>query len=506
MDLVDHLTLAVSTVAISNTAYEIIRGGDGMYFHLNGAGVYKITDLHAVTQVTSDSAENATLAYFNNSIWYGLTSPAYQINSATPPFPGAAPGTTEATLPQMEVAIVVMANSASGLVVVLNDTGGVGGAGVFSYVYTFDGTTATYVGRVAAQAMDSVEVDGTVFLLCQTGYGNLSGQQDHALPIIYSVVGSTISVFDDYRLVAPDFQPGAQSATGPSGHLTSDGIFLYLFWQGLITRRYRISTSAVACVGTPTGISPNIGTTTISGGFLEGNAADAHVYATQALVAPNVNGVMTTSWFDFDVPSVRKAFSSIEFTMNSNVDPTALTVSYQTDVLPGFQALAVTTSIGGDKLIAYLPRDTIGSRIQFQITLLWDAAQGPPDVANYTISGKLTRVWQIGVACRRQQATRAAGTEDTTTAMQKLANIQNCYDLAAGNCILYIPDPTIDQNALDNGRGVALGVSMVGAVLQDYQRSTAAGVAPGYRQAQDGGAQDMEADVNLILSGSLAPL
>jgi hypothetical protein len=164
----------------------------------------------------------------------------------------------------------------------------------------------------------------------------------------------------------------------------------------------------------------------------------------------------------------------------------------------------VTTSLSGDKLICYLG-GVIASRIQFQVILNWQALSGPPDLAEYTISGKLTRVWQFQVACRVDQGDRASGTEDPQglTSQQLIANIRNAYDLASGNIVMYVPDPTIDQAALDAGNGVALGVNQVNAVLQDYQWTTQAGVSPAFRQANGTGPQTMEGDVALTISGSL---
>ena len=89
------------------------------------------------------------------------------------------------------------------------------------------------------------------------------------------------------------------------------------------------------------------------------------------------------------------------------------------------------------------------------------------------------------------------------TSTELLANIQRCYTQAGGNVTMYIPDPTVDQAALDAGQpgAVALGVSMIQAQLQDYQRSLANGVAAGYREVN--GPLDMEATCQLTLSEQL---
>jgi hypothetical protein len=47
-----------------------------------------------------------------------------------------------------------------------------------------------------------------------------------------------------------------------------------------------------------------------------------------------------------------------------------------------------------------------------------------------------------------------------------------------------------------------IGVSVIQAVIQDYQKSNAPGVAPGYR-ADESGVYDQEADVTLTIAESL---
>jgi hypothetical protein len=309
--------------------------------------------------------------------------------------------------------------------------------------------------------------------------------------------------------VDPNFWPVSFS---PGGHIESDGAYLYLFYSGLSTKRYLLTTSAVMDVGNPicvnAGSTGRAGTPLGDGGFVETepNTSQTTAYINVEQDGPNVNGTLITSWYDFDVPIVRKGFPSIEFVMNSAVDPSAISVSYETDLSGGFQPLTTSLSIGQDTLICYLPLHTVATRIRFQITLNSGANDGPPDVQFYVVFGKLTRVWQVTVACRHEQGTRTQAGMDAQnlTPQQLLANIQNAYDLASGNVVLYIPDPTIDQTQLDAGNGVALGVSQVTAVLQDYQRTSGPGTAPGFREDPTSGTFFMESDVQLTLSGSLS--
>jgi hypothetical protein len=455
------------------------------------------------TQATNDPVaplQGSSMAVFAGQLWYITgTSTPNAINSLTYPLPGAAGGTTEYTAFQMEHLVQSLGRGANGLVFM---TGGT--TGLTWNCYEFDGVNATLIGRLTGHIQDITEANGTVYILA---YGSGSTQENTPLPIIYSVSGSTVSKFDDFRVVDSAFWP---ISFDTNGRLDSDGLYLYFWTSGLSAKRYSLTTSAITDVGNPAcvvGLSgARSGCAIGDGSFMEieSGASTVTAYLSNAIGVPNVNGVMTTSWFDFDVPGVRKAFSSIEFTMNSDVDLSALLVSYQTDASAGFQNLNVTTSLGGDKLICYL-NNVIATRIQFRIVLLYQATSGPPDIAAYSLQGKLTRVWQFQVACRSQQQTRAVGHEDPQglTSEQLLANIQNAYDLASGNVVLYIPDPAIDEDAFNAGNGVALGVSQINAVLQDFQWTTTSGVSPGLRQANGDGPQTMEGDVLLVLAGSL---
>ena len=503
-------TFAVATLALSGgqgVPQELTETADFQSYMGTSTGIWGVVQPSGtitLTQATNDAVallQGSSQAVFNGALWYLVGSSApNKINNVTYPLPGAGAGVTQYTAFQMEHLIQSLGRGPNGLVFA---TGGT--TGLTWNLYEFDGVNATLIGRITGQVQDICEANGTIYVLA---YGTGKTPVNIPVPVIYSVSGSTVSVFDDFRNVDAAFLPVSAQT---NGRLDSDGLWLYFWTSGLSVKRYRLTTGAISDVGNPLcvrGISgARSGCALGDGSFVEIESGTSLVtaYINNVQAIPNVNGSLTTSWFDFDVPSVRKSFSSIEFTMNSAVDPTALAVSYQTDASLGFQALTVTTSLGGDKLICYLGAGVIATRIQFQITLLYQANNGPPDLNGYTVSGKLTRVWQFQVACRSQQQDRASGTEDPQglTSQQLLANIRNAYDLASGNIVMYVPDPTIDQEALDDGDGVALGVSQVNAVLQDYQWTTQAGVAPGFRQANGDGPQIQEGDVQLVITGSL---
>lgn len=502
---IDHLSLAVSSITTGGNPNEIIRGGDAMYFlRAPATGAWQITDGGSVVQVTDDAVEGqgATLAYFGGSIWYALASPAYQLNSATYAFPGAGAGTTAVTMPQMETAITTVCDSATGLVVVTGDRTN----GQFSYIYSFDGVNATFLGAVSGFVYDSVQANGTVYLLANSGIGTTTNAQ--ALPIIYEVVGSVVSVFDDFRLVDPAFQPPPTPFTITVGHLASDGVYLYLFYPGLSVKRYLLRTGAIYDVGDPFFVtSPgqsHHGTPTIQGGFIEGIEGNPHLFSMQPLVASNADGSMITSWYDDNTPDVDKSFKSIEFAFNTPFTQVSVTVQYQIDnPNTGFHNLSLAVTQSGLGLVGFFPVGTIGKRVRYNITI---SHFDDVDIQLWSTLMTLARIWTFPVSCRRDpQTLKLHDDPQGLLAIQLIANIENAYLLAAGKVTMWIPDATAtpDNPTLDPVTGSpVIGVSEVQAVLQDYQKSTAPGVAPGYRQ-NEAGVWDLEGDVALTIAESL---
>lgn len=454
-------------------------------------------------QVVNDAVQvlnGASMATFQGSVYYLVqTMTGNEINSATYALPGAGSGTTVYTTSQMEVFTQVITRGGTGLIFTTGR-----GNGVDQYVYDFDGVNANYLGRIEGNILDCCEANGSVYILTAA---ELSADTV-SLPVIYSIAGSTISFFDDFRKVDSDFWPTSFAA---QGHIESDGAYLYLFYAGLSTKRYLLTTSAVMDVGNPACVTPSsfgrAGTPLRDGSFVEtepqNSVTTAYFNNTQA--GPTVDGTLLTSWFDFGSPDVDKAFKAIEFTMNTTVDASALQVSFQVNSpANALTATTVTVSPSGNTLVAYLPLGTLGRRIRFQITLnhLVD-----PDVQSYGITATLARVFQATVACNRSQHVRGGSMPipdpQKLTSTELLANIQRCYTLAGGNVTMYIPDPTVDEDALTAGQpgAVALGVSMIQAQLQDYQRSLSPGVAAGMRGSN--GPLDIEANVQLTLTEQL---
>jgi hypothetical protein len=509
-------TLVQTTFAVpGNVAVsELMHLPNGLYVATT-AGLYQLAiGTSTWTQVTDDDVADANLigasmAYLEGSIYYLLSTASGGVNtggemmSATYPFPGASAGTQVLAGYEFENLLLATANTGTGLAVVAGSAFGA----TRSWVYTFDGAVADFVGVIEGGVLDVCEANGVVYILTvEPHYG--TSPPVFGLPIIYQLDGSTLSIFDDYRSLDPDFLP---TSTQTYGHLDQDGRYLYYFTGNLNTKRYNLTTAAVTDVGNPTAATAigywRAGTVLSSGTFAEiaAEGAGTTAYICQAHVTPNTNGWMITSWYDFGTPGVDKSFTQIEFTFNAPTDATSLnavTLQFQVN-----NPTATWTSAAGalaqnsNDVIFTLPYPTIGSRIRFQITLV---AAEAPDIQSYSISATLARTWTVTVSCRRGQSVRngAPGRDpQNLTSTQLLANIKQCYR-SGGNVVLYMPDPTIDEAAVAANLGPAVGVAQCFAVLQDYSWTTAnTGVSPAYRT--DATPPGIEGDAVLTLTEAL---
>lgn len=505
------LTGVVHTVALTSgpgqgIPREFLRSSDFPVYVGTSTGIWGLTDTGTAISMTTQAVNDAlaqlngsSMAQFEGTAYYLVgTGAPNKINSFTYPLPGAGAGTAAFTAAQMEHLVQSLGRGATGLIFVTGAS-----PSINSYVYSFDGANPNFLGRLETQIADICEANGTVYLLtyAQTPSGAIPN-----LPVIYSVSGSTLNVFDDFRSVDPTFLPlFTNGNAAPNGHIESDGTWLYLWTSGLSVKRYRLSTSSVMDVGNPLGASAvygaRAGTVLGNGSFaeIESGVTTTSMYVTTLGLGPNADGTLLTSWYDFGSPDVDKAFKQIEFTLNSTVNAGAFTTLTAQINSPANPTIALTAQVAsGNTLVAYLPGGTLGRRIRFSITL---SHAINPDVQSYGVSATLGRIFSVTVNCASQQNARGGTDVDPQrlTSTQLLANIQNCYTLAGGNVTLWIPDPTVTAPMVGTGSAVAIGVSQINAQLQDYQRQTTGGIAPAYRTMPDA-SQDMEATVALTLN------
>lgn len=506
----DGTVTALSTV--SGTVSELARAPDAVYAG-STTGVWKVSTSGAHTQVVNEappSGQTCCLGYFGGNIYYSTGSvPSEVLKHAGYPFPGAAAGTTDHTVFQMEGAVTGVGDGTTGVVFTAGEAiSGTPNPSPWTWVYLWDGAVANLIGRIFGGVNDICEANGVVYILCSI----LPGQTGTSMPIIYSVSGSTISVFDDYRYIDPNFQPATTSPQS-QGHLDTDGTYLYLFWPTINTKRYRLSTGAISDCGAPQAQGSvyhvgAVGPTLPQSGILDCDpSSGTTAYLCKFGDAPNVFGEITSSYYDFGTPTVDKSFQSVELQMNSSLNPAALTVEAQVDSV-GFVALPVTVSPSNNALLALFPPRSIGHRARLRVTLNGTLN---PDVSQWSILATLARTWTLTLSCRRDPSVRGSPGPlpdmQGLSARQLVANIEQAYHQNGGYVTLFIPDPSAVGGQVlrtpGGGETVPAGVSVVNAQLQDYTRTNAQGVAPTLREAQDGGAQDLEADVKVTLVEAL---
>lgn len=492
---VNYPALTTGSISAGSAAFvDIARGGDYLYAASNTPAMWQVKTATA-TQITNDqvianTAESGVMAFFNGQLYYWASGNL--LKSTQPPFPGAGAGTLVYTLPGMYLNVGGLSDSGSGLVFATK-----GNAFSMSEVFTFDGAIATQVGKLlAGQVCDMCEANGITYVLCAAPQANGT-----FLPVLYAITGNTLSLFDDFRNVDAPFQPQAGISHG--ARLDSDGQYLYLFFPGIRAKQYNLQTQSVYDIGAPTAIPSGVdpgehrGCALLNGGFAEVDAtAPTTLYvASPNATAPNSNGVLTTSFFDFGTPTTDKAFKFVEFQMNSLLDPSALLVSYRLDNLSAqWNSVPVAISPSGNTLIAYFPARALGHSLQLQITLV---ASRAPDVAAFAVYATLARVWKFTVACREGQTARTPVNqpdpqEATPQALQ--ANLENARAVAGGLVTLWIPDPTIMP-----APGEPPGVSQVNAQIQDLERTVSAEAGAGVRRGDDGVLR-ADADYTLTLT------
>jgi hypothetical protein len=476
----------------TSQVFELINAGAALFGIVSGGGIWQVTASNGTSQITTDQPLPGTLSYAQNILYYALATLQQQINQAVgPTWPGAAAGTAAQATNVVDGGVLMVCATASGLAFVTGAGRTVGPA----YVYTWDGVSVpVLVGTVQNLfAVDMRTVAGITFLLfaalSEPGRSSTTAQ-----PVIYSLTGSQLAIFDDYRYVDAAFQSAASVTNNWPGNLDGDDTFVYLYWTGLSTKRYDLANTggqslAVTDIGDPArvGVNYHYGAVGNEGSFFEwsDNPNSTNHMLWGLKTAANDTGYLVTSYFDASTPGVVKYWRSFEVQLNAVLGSgAAVNVAYQMDNETGFpHTLALVTMPNGN-LIGFFPGGTKATRIQIKVTLTASTAGVSPDIRSWSLRPSLARVWKCTVLCARMVATHSGDDAQGARGVDLLANVVNVYN-NGGRAVLYVPDPT-----------TTAGVSQVNAVLEDYTRHSH--FAPGPRQ-DEFGAYDQEGTVDLTL-------
>lgn len=494
----------------------------GVFCAVTTAGIWRISKATiggalSGTQQTNDAPATSgkCLAYFNDKLYY-ITS-AGAINYTTLDA-GATGGTAFHTPGNIESKVSCLCSGASGLVFSKNSPGAGRNAPTFSAIYTSDGTTAgtVRVADIPGSVNYMMEANGITYIVAQLPAVSPAGATPTGVPYpsytLYALSGSTLTVIDDARWLPSDFTTVSYTS---KASLATDGRFLYLGWGYFVIRYDLQNNYAVTrvfsfnantgwnCISVTTGNFGGIGS---AGVWAAVGQAGGGINLQQILPPNSVPSAATTanlitSYFDFGTPTTNKAFRSIDMTFQSAYQAGQVQIAYALDNATSYTPMTIQAGVSPNKIIAYFPPGTKGFRVRFQITMNSTLTASPVIVA-YAVKANLGRVWTVSANCARDQKGRN-GEKDiqNLSAMDMIANMVNSYKITAGQCILYIPDPTqppvYSGGVLTNPQGVA----QVNALVQDYAYTTNPGVAPGLRDSQvDGGTQrDMEGTVQLTL-------
>jgi hypothetical protein len=478
----------------TNAVTELINAGAAMFGIVSGAnpGIWQVTAGNGTSQITNDTIFAGTLCYIANTLWYALGSNSVEINKVIgPTWPGNAAGTNAQATNQVDGGMSMMCATASGLAFVTGASLNVGP----SYVYTWDGASVpVYVGTVQNLfPVDMRTIGGITFLL----FGALSepGRSSTTIqPVIYSLSGSQLAVFDDYRYVDQAFQSSVAGGNNWCGNLDGDDTYLYLFWAGLSAKRYDLANTggqslAVSDVGDPArnGLANHFGVAGNEGSFFEwsDNPNSTNHLLWGLTTAANDTGYLITSYFDAATPGVVKYWRSFEVDLNAALGAGAgVAVAYQLDNETGFpHTLTLQATPTGD-LLGVFPTPTKAKRIQLRITLTASNAGVSPDIRSYAIKPTLARVWRATVLCARSVLTHSGEDAQGAKGADLLANVASIYN-NGGLCVLFVPDATSST-----------GVSQVNAVLEDYTRHSRIKVGP---TADEFGNWDQEGTCDLVL-------
>lgn len=399
-----------------------------------------------------------------------------------------------------------------------------------TYVWQSDGTTSgSLIGVIGGQVIGGGDYNGTLYLVSYIA-GALSVPSGYYAYAIYSVDVGIIKTFDDVRDLDSNFLALVQ--LGPAGSTTvyqstgtgviGDGRYLYLSIPGAPTRFYDLTQG-----GNP--IFQYMGSTVASnldnGTICTGLASPAPLVRVgpialgydptrgTAVLQQSVGneftlGTQVLSWLDFGAPQAIKRFRSVTIELVNPLPNTAkVVVNYAVDNGPVLGPLPLIDDPPNVLLFTF-PLETKGYRVQLYLTMETQTSSPwtSPVIQYVTVKATLGRAWKFTVSCVRNQSVRNtayAPGEDPQglTAQQKLANIINVYEVAAGNMTMYIPSPTCTAPGTPLSTCVANGVEKLKVVLEDYQ--WVAGLEQPGPYNTEYGAQDMEGYMQLTVVESI---
>ncbi len=417
------------------------------------------------------------LAEIGSTLYYlgKLVGGAPTINKVTPPYTGGA-GTVIFTGNTLEPLYGNLIPFAGGLFFTSSNWNSSNPL-IPTSLYTFSGTgTPTQIDNLPGYPVGASQVNGSVYLVMINEQYSI--QRGHAFPTnytLYQVSGSTVTVLDDTRFMAPDVDAGPLAPPGSSAvtraGVFSDGRFLYVAFPNWGVHVYDVGSTVaprsrlfanVTAVANPTS---NVVVSTIQGHavYLGGGSGFAQQLFYSASPPAVVTGVMQTSYFDFETPTTTKVFRSLIIELATPLSgsiPTFLSVAYQLDNETGYPHALPLTVQGSNNLVGFFPVGTKGSRISFGLSLTnTNGNTDWPIIRSYSVNATLGRVWKVTADIPLAgQAQDLTGVEDAeqVSGSTLLANIQNTYRLAAGQCVLFVPSP-----------GAASGAEQVNAHLVD---------------------------------------
>jgi hypothetical protein len=234
------------------------------------------------------------------------------------------------------------------------------------------------------------------------------------------------------------FKPGMQE----------DGRYLYIGWQGTHGLRYDPVLNAFSYVGSPAPLDTHqdsrVLVNTAASGIIDvyGNKTSG-IFQAYAFRGAPTTGPFETSYYDFGTPTINKVFSSM--------------------------AIAMTAT---------------------QPSNNFDNSQ-PWQIVDYSITGRLGRIWTMTVSCRQNVQT-ISGDDDPQgqSGLQLWANIYNVRAVAGGYMYLWITDPTDPDG---DGSYVA---QTLHAHIEDLTITASQGVPAGARTTSYSGF-DAERDIEI---------